>query len=183
MPVRLTVQGPLYQALLGLLADRSHRLSEILAAPSLSGTPPTDLMRAVDAGVAMGLFEVSTSAMAIAAPDVRVAPTMPNMFNRTVLAKDALGGRVIALASELAGTGYALGDLDAAILHELLEHGDTGLAERIDARLAGSGRSLQRDGKPIADEAERLQLVRAACQAFCEQSLPQLARLGIVTPA
>jgi hypothetical protein len=86
------------------------------------------------------------------------------------------------LASELTGTGHSLGDLDAAILHELVGGGQDGLTARVDARLTGSGRSLQRDGKVVADTAERLQLVRSACDAFLTTSLPQLARLGIVAP-
>jgi SAM-dependent methyltransferase len=182
--VTSTVQGPLYQTLLGMLSGRSLRLSEILADERVTGTPPADVARAVDAGVAMGLFDVTAGPVAdgsASAPDGAVA--IPCPLNRALLAGESLGGRPVALASVSTGTGHTLGDLDAAILHELVERGAAGLAGRVDTRLVGSGRSLERQGKPVTDAAERLQLVEAACAAFRQTSLPQLARLGIVLPA
>ena len=77
-------------------------------------------------------------------------------------------------------TGHSLGDFDAAILHELSEAGETGLAERVIARLADSKRSLQKDGKPVVDNAIRQEMVEQACALFIKTSLPQLSRLGIV---
>ena len=97
-----------------------------------------------------------------------------------MLASDALGGRPLAMASGLTGTGYSLGDLDAAILHELAEGGRAGLAARVAARLEASGRTLQQDGQPVKDAGQRHTLVEQACQAFITTSLPELARLGIV---
>ena len=98
-----------------------------------------------------------------------------------MLQSDSLGGRAIALASETTGTGHTLGDFDAAILHELVERGREGLAGRVETRLAGSGRSLQQNGQPVTDPATRAKLVTDACNAFLTGSLPQLAKLGIVT--
>ncbi len=180
--VTSTVQGPLYQTLLDILADRSLRLSEILADGRLSGTPPAQLARAVDAGVAMGLFDVSAAPLVAAGCDLSGDIAVAGRFNREVLAADSLGGRIVALASEASGTGHSLGDLDAAILHELTERGRDGLAERIDARLVSGGRTLQRDGKAITDADERLRVVQAACDTVCATTVPHLARLGIVAP-
>jgi hypothetical protein len=180
--VTSTVQGPLYQALLGLLGDGSLRLSEILAADALKGTPPADLMRAVDAGVAMGMFDISTGPV----PGEAVVPDKPRItgaFNRALLATESLGGRPLALASAVSGTGHSMGDFDAAILHELTSRGRKGLAERVDTRLAGSGRSLQKDGQPVADPAARRQIVDKACEVFLESALPVFCRLGIVSEA
>lgn len=181
--VTSTVQGPLYQTLLDVLGDKSLRLSEILADARLAGTPPTDLVRAVDAGVAMGLFEVSAGPVREAAGERAGAIAIPAAFNRMVLASDSLAGRIVALASTASGTGHTLGDLDAAILHELATSGPDGLADRIDARLTAAGRAVQKDGKTVTDPTERLALVRTACDAFRTASLPQLERLGIVTSA
>ena len=147
--VTSTVQGPLYQSLLDLLGGRSMRLSAIVAADEVRGTPPADVVRAIDAGVAMGLFDVT--AAAVEGPPASVAATVSieHPFNRTVLASDSLGGRSIALASTLSGTGHAVGDLDAAILHELAERGREGLVGRVSQRLDASGRTLQENGKPV----------------------------------
>jgi SAM-dependent methyltransferase len=181
--VTSTVQGPVYQALLQALSSGGMRLSELAAVKELAGTPPADLARAVDAGVAMGLFDVSSGPVSSLEDGLSGRVTVPSAFNRSILASDALGGRPVALASITTGTGHSLGDFDAAILHELVEAGADGLTARVDGRLASSGRSLQKDGKAVADAAERLQLVEQACEAFMKTSLPQLVRLGIVMPA
>lgn len=181
--VTSTVQGPVYEALLNLLSGKGLRLSELLKKKELSGTPPADLMRAVDAGVAMGLFDVASGATESRSADSWKKLAIPCSFNRCILASDALGGRPVALASGTTGTGHSLGDFDAAILHELVERGQDGITARVDERLVKSGRSLQKEGKPVADTAERLQLVEQACDAFVKTSLPQLMRLGIVTKA
>jgi SAM-dependent methyltransferase len=181
--VTSTVQGPVYQALLQALSSGGMRLSELAAVKELVGTPPADLARAVDAGVAMGLFDVSSAPVSSLEGGLSGGVIVPSAFNRSILASDALGGRPVALASMTTGTGHSLGDFDAAILHELVEGGAEGLTSRVDERLASSGRSLQKDGKAVADAAERLQLVEQACAAFLKTSLPQLVRLGIVMPA
>jgi SAM-dependent methyltransferase len=181
--VTSTVQGPVYQVLLDLLSGKSMRLSELARTKELSGTPPADLVRAVDAGVAMGLFDIASGPTENRPADPSKKVAIPCPFNRSVLASDALGGRPVALASRSTGTGHSLGDFDAAILHELVERGSEGITTRVDSRLIASGRSLQKDGKPVTDAAERLTLVEQACDAFVKTSLPQLVRLGIVTKA
>jgi SAM-dependent methyltransferase len=179
--VTSTVQGPLYESLLKLLSGKSMRLSEIVAAKELRGTSPADLVRAVDAGVAMGLFDVTAGAVGEAPSGLSEAVSIPHPFNRAVLASDALGGRPLALASTLSGTGHSVGDLDAAILHELVERGRDGLAGRVAKRLDASGRTLQQNGQPVADAAERSRLVEEACETFISKSLPELVRLGIAS--
>jgi SAM-dependent methyltransferase len=181
--VTSTVQGPLYQTLLDVLGDQSRRLSEILADDRVKSLPQDDVARAVDAGVAMGLFDISTGSVRQAVGDGSGAVSVPAAFNRALLGTESLAGRPLALASGMTGTGHSVGDLDAAILHELVERGREGLAGRVDARLATSGRALQRDGQAITAAAERLKLVEAACEAFCTNSLPQLERLGVVDRA
>lgn len=179
--VTSTVQGSLYQSLLDMLGAGSMRLSEILAAQDEQGTPPADLARAVDAGVAMGLFDITAGPIVASTADLSGAVTLHSAFNRAILAADSLGGRPIALASEVSGTGHTLGDFDAAILHELVERGRDGITRRISVRLSDSGRSLLQDGQPVTDPAERAVLIEQACEAFFAGNLPHLARLGIIS--
>ena len=178
--VTSTVQGPLYEALVARLSGRGLRLSEIVADGGTAGASTADLVRAVDAGVAMGLFDIASHALVepAAGPPGRIEVALP--FNRAMLASDALGGRPVDLASRLSGTGHALGDLDAAILHDLVEGGREGLAGRVAARLVANGRTLQRDGKPVEGVAVAT-AVEQACEEFLTTGLPALARLGIVT--
>ncbi|MFM8635755.1 MAG: hypothetical protein ACKOEX_13270, partial [Planctomycetia bacterium] len=170
-------------ALLGMLSEKSMRMSEIVASDKLTGTPAEDIVRAVDAGVAMSMFDVIATALPAAAPAVSEKVKLSNAFNNAILTTEALGGRAVALASEATGTGHMLGDFDAAILHELVERGRDGLADRVETRLAGSGRSLQQNGEPVTDAAARKQIVEQACSAFIGNTLPLLAQFGIVTKA
>ncbi len=181
--VTSTLQGPVYEALVARLSAGSLPLSAILADPRPAGASRDDIARAIDAGVATGLFDLSANAVPAVSPAVPDRVTLPSRFNRAVLASDALGGRPVALSSEVTGTGHSIGDLDAAILLELVEGGPDGLAERVDGRLASSGRSLLREGKPIGDAAERLRLVGESCATFRSASLPQLVQLGIAAGA
>jgi hypothetical protein len=106
---------------------------------------------------------------------------IPSGFNRAVVEADSLGGRAVALASELTGTGCVIGDLDAAMLHEATTGGTAGLADRLASRLAASGRALQRDGQRVDDSVEQRKLVDAACDAFLKTTLPRLVNVGVVT--
>jgi SAM-dependent methyltransferase len=181
--VTSTVQGPLYQALLGMLGEKSMRMSEIVASDNLRGTSPDDIVRAVDAGVAMSMFDIVGNALPAAPAAVPERVKLSHDFNKAILNAEALGGRTVALASQTTGTGHVLGDFDAAILHELVERGRDGLAERVETRLAGSGRSLQQNGQPVTDPAVRRQIIEQACGNFMGTMLPVLAQFGIITPA
>ena len=178
--VTSTVQGPLYESLLSILSQETLALPQILGHHQLTGNAPADVIRAIDAGVAMGLFEVSANPVPSTEGTVHYRPFIPLPFNQSVLKNDLLSGRPVSLASVATGTGHSLGDFDAAILHELNEAGEVGLADRVIARLAASKRSLRKNGKPVTDKATRKEMVEQACAQFIKTSLPQLSRLGIV---
>ncbi|MFM1995746.1 MAG: hypothetical protein RLZZ111_133 [Planctomycetota bacterium] len=178
--VTSTVQGPLYESLVKRLSGRGLPLSEIVADAATVGTTPADLVRAVDAGVAMGLFDIASHPLVEPPAETAGQFEVAHPFNRAVVASDALGGRPVALASSLSGTGHSLGDLDAAILHELAEGGREGLAARVANRLVTNGRTLQRDGKPVEGAAVAT-AVAEACDEFLTNGLPSLIRLGIVS--
>jgi hypothetical protein len=178
--VTSTVQGPLYESLLGLLSRRSMRLSELMATDELRSTAAVDLARAVDAGVAMGLFDVVVGEVGAVPAQLPETFSIALPFNSAILESDSLGGRALALASALSGSGHTVGDFDAAILHELTQRGREGLAARVTQRLEASGRTLQKNGEPVLDATERKKLVEESCQAFMTTCLPELLRFGIV---
>ena len=178
--VTSTVQGPLYETLLSILSQETLTLSQLLGHQQLTENTSADVIRAIDAGVAMGLFEVSANAVPPATATAQQELFVPSLFNQSVLKNDLLSGRPVSLASVTTGTGYSLGDFDAAILYELNEAGETHLVERVIRRLADSKRSLQKDGKPVSDKATHQKMVEQACAQFIETSLPQISRLGIV---
>ena len=179
--VTTTAQGELYQSLVDVLSTSGLRLSEILRDRRLAGLPPADVARAIDAGVAMGMFDITGGPLPPAEPFPAGRVTVPHDFNRALLGSDALGGRPVALASTVTRSGHTLSDFEAAILHELVEGGVEGLADRVGTRLEASGRTLNRNGQPVTDPAERGRIIEESCTAFRTVALPQLARRGIVS--
>ena len=178
--VSSTVQGPLYEVLLAALSQDTLPLAEILRHPQLTENAPADIIRAVDAGVAMGLFEVTASHILPLPENIPEQPLISLPFNQLTLKNEQFSGRPVSLACVATGTGYSLSDFDAAILYELSEAGKNGLADRVLAQLSKSERSIQKDGKPITDEKIRREVVEQACAQFLSQAVPQLYRLGIL---
>jgi SAM-dependent methyltransferase len=185
--VTSTVQGPLYQAFIEALQDGSRHLSELLPAVAHAAggadRKPEEVIRAADAGVAMGMFEVTSGPVPVAAAEAPAAVAVPQPFNRLVLETGALAGRPVALASTCTGSGLQIGDLEAAMLLELSERGRDGLTDRVVTRLVASKRNLQKDGQPVTDEATRNQIVEQACQVFLKGRVPQLVATAVAAPA
>ncbi len=178
--VTSTLQGPVYESLMARLAGGSMPFSTLAADRSVPVEAPEGLARAIDAGVASGLFDISANPVPAAPVAIPARVVIPCPFNRAVLASDALGGRPVALASATTGTGHAISDLEAAILLELTLGGFEGIAERLEARLTAAGRALQHQGQPVADAAERRRLLEEAARSFSSASLPHLMQLGII---
>jgi hypothetical protein len=157
------------------------RMSEIIADPRLSSSTDIEIAKAVDAGVGMQLFEVSSGpSLEI---DRTVAATriaMPSAFNRAILAGEMFGGRGVPLASATTGSAITIGDLDAAILTAWLEGGCDDLAAGVDALMTKHERVINHEGKPIADPAERRSRLASACEGFRSNVLPILEEQGIV---
>lgn len=179
--VNSTIEGGLYATLLGMLAGRGMRMSEIIADPRLSSASDVEIAKAVDAGVGMQLFEVSCGpciAPKATVPATRI--TMPSAFNRMILAGELFGGRGIPLASATSGSAITIGDLDGAILATLLEGGSDDLAARVDALMTRRERVINHEGKPISDPAERVSRLASACDGFIANVLPILESQEIV---
>ncbi|RLS30559.1 MAG: methyltransferase domain-containing protein [Planctomycetota bacterium] len=179
--VTSTVQGQPYEMLLEKLSGKGRRLSEIVSDPDFKGFAADDLSRAVDAGVAMRLFDISVEPFVDPLPSLGNAISLPCRFNRAMLATDLFSGRGLALASRVTGTALTIGDLEAAILSEMLTSVDDDLPARVDALMASRDRVLQREGKPVTDPAERRQRITEAYEAFRTTILPQLEQQGVVT--
>ncbi|MFN9369459.1 MAG: methyltransferase regulatory domain-containing protein [Planctomycetia bacterium] len=181
--VTTTLHGPVYQGVIDLLAGGSRRLGEILAAPTLAGTPRDELAKVVDVGVSLGLFGLAAGPIGPTPEGVPERLAVPCRFNRALLEACPLAGQTLTLASTRTGNGHSLGDFEAVLLQELLTQGRHGAAERLDGRLLSSGRTVQRDGKPVTDAADRRAIIDERISELQRTLLPQLLRLGIVEPA
>ncbi|MFM8285044.1 MAG: methyltransferase regulatory domain-containing protein [Planctomycetaceae bacterium] len=179
--VTSTTKGPLYDTLVDLLRGGGRHLSDIVMALRPTGIADEGIVRAVDAGVATGLLEVTMHPVPASVPlSGEAVPRISLPFNRSLLATDLLAGRPVALASPVTGTGCVLGDLDAAFIHELVVGGRDGLVERVAARMTAVGRSFERDRQPVTDAGERQAILARAAAAVEGTLVPQLLRLGIL---
>lgn len=178
--VASTVQGPIYEKVLSVFSGEAMRIAEASQREELRDVPLADLARAIDACVALGLLEVTSGRVPAAGSKPWGSATEISTFNLGVLGAGALMGRPVALASTRSGHGHVLGDFEAAILLELSQGGKRGLVERMESRLAKSGRTLQQNGAAVTDAGVRRQLVDGACSAFLQSTVPGLAQLGIV---
>jgi hypothetical protein len=87
----------------------------------------------------------------------------------------------VVLASPFTGNGELLTDLEAGLLDERVRGGLAGLVDRVEARLLGTGRTLQVEGRPVTEASARRSLLQQTCQTFEEEGLARLAHLGILT--
>lgn len=182
--VTANAQGPVYEQLGSLLLMTGMTLPEILAAKDWGAITPEEIINALDVGACMGIFEVEATAVK---RGKRLRPTdkltLNNKFNRHMLASNILTGRSVALASELTGTGHAITDFNALILHELIERGHENLADRLVAHLEKAGRNLKRGGIVISERNEKLTVVKQVYDSFFTAQLPLLVDMGIVKEA
>lgn len=179
--VTSTVQGEPYAALLSMLGEHGRRLSEIVGDPRLAAGSPDDVVRAIDAGVAMRMFDIAIGPLPEPPGEVPSArPRLRSPYNRALVAEELFGGRGIPLASPATGSAITLGDFDAAILSEWIAGGYDGLPDRLDALMTAHQRVLNHEGKPVTDPAERRSRIEAGCEAFRTTLMPILARHGIV---
>ena len=88
------------------------------------------------------------------------------------------------LAAPAIGSAIGADILETLLVGELLagKPADVGaLASELLGILGRSGRSVQRDGKPVTDPAETLRIVTDAVAGMLERRVPLLLGIGVLT--
>ncbi|HEY1932766.1 MAG TPA: class I SAM-dependent methyltransferase [Acetobacteraceae bacterium] len=107
-------------------------------------------------------------------------------LNRAIAALNAAGGDVPRLAAPAIGSSLQVDLLDTLVLGALQsgQPADAdGLAAYVLATLDRCGRSLQRDGQPVADAAETRSLAQERVRTTLVDRLPVFRALGILETA
>ena len=178
--VTSTIKGEPYTALIDLFAGGSLKISEILANENFAAASHEEVVGALDAGVAMGMFEITAHPLLPPPDSLPDQPNVVHPFNVHLLETGVFAGRPTALASPVSGTGHNISNFEAVILLELTLAGNGGLSERVMQRLIASDISLNEKCEPITDQRLIAQVVDEACKRFCSDSLPLLFQLGIL---
>lgn len=109
--------------------------------------------------------------------------TLENKFNQVVAERDAFTGRATALASQVAGSGFSLSDIDVGFTWLLAEGGEEKILDRAAVQLKQRGGSLIKKGQPLTDDKEIIFALNNAYTKFKANTLPKLVELGVLVPS
>ena len=104
-------------------------------------------------------------------------------LNLTIARANANGADLPRLVAPAIGSAIGADILETLLVDELLagKPADVGaLAAELVGILGRGGRSVQREGKPVTDQAEIRQIVTEAVAGMLERRVPLLRRLGVL---
>jgi len=184
------VDGPPHDRLVAVLREGPRSLADLVAAVAADGGPaPASLVGDIDEAVAMGMLRFDERPLPpLEVPRAR-GFTVPDAFNRDVLARLDARVKDVTLASRRTGTGHGVRVLSALVLACLADDPSAdaesdAFIDAVEDRLVRRGPPLavRSTGEAITDPKERRSAVRAICKDFMRIVLPELVHLGIVVP-
>ena len=104
-------------------------------------------------------------------------------LNLAIAQTNANAGDLPRLAAPTIGSAIGADILETLLVGELLagKPADVGsLVAQLVGSLGRSGRSVQRDGKPVGGAGETIQIVTEAVVGLLERRMPLLRRLGVL---
>lgn len=174
----LTGLPEVYTPLMQMIMGGGHTIGSIRRSGDFSERPPTDIAQAIALLMANGYVHPATPEGVQAAACAGV-----DRLNAAICENIADGGDMVALAATATGIGVMVNPLEMLVLREKLAGRSleiAGLTDRMMSALAGAGRSVQRDGNPIRDEADARAVLRRNVEAILTHRLPAFVRLGII---
>ena len=184
----LRFEGPLYDALIPVLAQRAASAVELAALPSLASFGARRIGDALQTMALGGQVapmhrarELATALSVTEATAYRIS--LP--FNRTILSQELSNRHAVVLASEVAGTGITLSMLDAVCLRALVEAAPSdrpqwiaAFVDRTPLRVASGDRVVEGNGK-----SDLVRLIADALERFIVDWPAKLCELGILERA
>ena len=174
----VTGRPEVYEPLLSMLEAGTLSVRQARDAPAFAGRALTELMQAFTLLIAGGyahpmLPEAGAAARHEAARRLNLAIAQTN----------ANAGDLPRLAAPTIGSAIGADILETLLVGELLagKPADVGsLVAQLVGSLGRSGRSVQRDGKPVGGAGETIQIVTEAVVGLLERRMPLLRRLGVL---
>jgi hypothetical protein len=181
----LRYQGPLFDALIPALAERSSTLAELASTPSLASFG-VDRIQSALLHLVLG---DQASPMQRSTP--RTSPAtgyrghaglacVPLPYNRMILAQPLSVGSPVVLASPVAGTGFTLPMLQSVCVRLLTEIEPASRKGWIRAFVARQPLKLRIGERTIDDGEEQARVLSEELEQFCVRKLPKLIELGIL---
>ena len=174
----VTGRTEIYRPLFDMLAEGPVSLRQARETPLYAGRPLIELLQAITLLIAGGY----------AHPVLRGGNTAParqaaQRLNLAIAAANGHGAELQRLAAPLIGSAVQVDLLETLMLGDLLS-GNSDDTESLRASvlsgLLRSGRSMQRDGKPVTDPAEMQVMAGEVVQRFAERRMPVLRAMGML---
>ena len=177
----LHFKGPIFDALLPLLAAGATAVSELAWASALA---PFGAARVREAIVRLALAgQVAPTVeptRAAPAPAQRTRLRVPSKYNRMVLREGGTTDASLVLASAIAGTGVPVSRLDGIALRLLTEVPEEARPGWVEAFVRERQFRLKVGDRSVEDDAERIRVIQGELEPFRTERLPRLVELGIV---
>jgi hypothetical protein len=174
----VTGRPEVYEPLLSLLEAGTLSVRQAREAPALAVRPLTELMQAFTLLIAGGYAHPM---LPIGGATARNEAA--RRLNLAIAQANANAADLPRLAAPAIGSAIGADILETLLVGELLagKPADVGdLVAQLVGLLGRSGRSVQRDGKPVSDPSETMQIVTEAVVGLLERRVPLLRRLGVL---
>ncbi len=174
----VTGRPEVYEPLLSMLEPGTLSVRQARDAPAFAGRALTELMQAFTLLIAGGYAHpMLPIGGAVARHEAA------RRLNMAIAQANANAADLPRLAAPAIGSAIGADILETLLVGELLagRPADVGaLATQLVGLLGRSGRSVQRDGKPVNDASETMQIVTEAVVGLLERRVPLLRRLGVL---
>lgn len=170
----LTGRPEVYQPLLNLLRAGPATVAELRGVDP--ARPPGEVMQALTLLMGAGFIHPML-------PDPTAGEDSARALNRWIARTNGDGGDMARLAAPAIGTMLSADLLETLVVGRLLEGAEenvAALAEHVVERLRHSGRSLQRDGRPVEDPKEIEQHSAELVRGILDSRGALLRSLGVL---
>ena len=174
----VTGRPEVYGPMIEMLATGPISIGRLREAPQFAGRPAAELVQALTLLVAGGYAHPMLPAGGTAS-----GRKAASRLNQAIAQANTTGGDLPRLAAPAIGSAVGTDVLETLVVGALLAGQKADAASLLAnalAVLAKSGRSVQREGKPVTDAAEARQIVSDAIAGILERRLPVLRGLGVL---
>ena len=176
----VTGRPEIYRPLFESLVTGVQTLPQLRELPSFADRPPGELLQAitlmVGGGYAHPVLPGGTSA---------AARDAARRLNEVVAVENTRGVELQRLAVPLIGSALQVDLLETLMLGDVLSGLPATLSNLTVSVMSGlerSGRTMQREGKPVTDPAECRTMAAEISQRFLDIRVPLLRMLGVLEP-
>ncbi len=181
---RLQFAGPIFDALIPALGEGAATVAELARRPALApfgaARVREALARLVLGDQVLPLTRSQPFAFIAGGTTGGTAYRVPLAHNRVTLEQRLSSKNLVALASPLAGTGFALSTLQATCLHLLTAVAPERREEWLRAFVARQPLELHDGGRRVTDPDEQRRILAHKVEEFRDKRVPELLRLGIL---